>query len=551
MEDWSNIFGEKVPYAHQLRAHAETMTAIDNGFRAIVVTAPARSGKTAMMAMMIDEAKRRQWPVVLYTHRILLTEQTAEKFTDANIEFGIRAAGWEPALLRDVQIASVWTEASRVLRKGKRELHHGKLILVDEGHLMGGPTVTKILRQHLKDGAIVITYTATPVDMPSIYETMIIAAKNSELRAAGIHVPCLIYSGTEPDLKHVKRLSTGEFSEPSLRKAFRLQQIFGHIYENWEQLNPKHEPGVLFACGVPESRWIVEELGKKGVAAAHIDADSVIFNARCTKYSGEEFSGHEARRMRSEVLAMSSDGALPLISNRYILREAIDCPHWKFCVAATAFGSITSYLQACSRVLTSHPGKEVAVLQDHGGSAFRFGSINADQEWELGMTPSQANDLYKQQIVSGETQECHRCPQCGLLRGPAWHSSGKCPGCGFAYSKSIRPVLQVSGELKMVQGSYFGKRRTDSRSDVQKRWEKMYYRGVKSGMSFAQMEALFAKENSWSWPPRSLGLQPVNAADWLRRAKDVPKMRLRPMPVADNNGLFDAKSVASQPKMDF
>jgi hypothetical protein len=45
-------------------------------------------------------------------------------------------------------------------------------------------------------------------------------------------------------------------------------------------------------------------------------------------------------------------------------------------------------------------------------------------------------------------------------------------------------------------------------------------------MTFAQLEATFARENHWLWPPRDMRGMPVNDADWFRPIREVPMQAL-------------------------
>ena len=515
-------------YPHQVRGLAETWRAFDEeGFRAVCLTAPMGAGKSRIAEELIHEATRRNWPVALYVHRRMLVDQMIAKLAEGNIDVGVRAAGYDPALLRDVQVCSIWTENSRVFRKKKRELHKPKLVIVDELHQVGGAIAKKIFKHHLDEGALLFGMTGTPVDLASCFEKLIVCAVNSDLRACGAQIPAIHYGCEEPDLRRIKRLKDGNFSPSDISKAMHIWQIFGRVFEHWQKLNPNQLPTILFAPGVKESIFFAREFCKHDVAAAHIDGTCVYFNECCPTYAGEEFEGESGMEKRHEVAKMCEAGDIKVVCNRFVLREGVD---WRFLahsVLATAFGALHTYLQAGARVLRSYPGLEFATIQDHGGNWHRHGSLNEDREWWLGCTGVEVSDLRKQQYIQGEQVEPTRCPQCGAIRGRTWASAGMCPQCGFSYEQSVRPVIQTDGSLKMMKGSVYGKRRTDKREDAQKRWDRFYFGAKKSGKTFAQAEAWYAHENRWQYPSRGLANMPLTASDWLRRVADVPRERLR------------------------
>ncbi len=528
--DWEQLLG-RPPYLHQLSGHLAILKAIDQqGIRCLCAAAPCRSGKTISAAMLIYEARQRKWPVVFYVNRRMIASQSMDRFSELGIDFGVRMAGHDPALLRDVQIASVQTEGSRVLRRKTRDLHKSGLVIFDEGHLMGGPVARKIIKHHLDQGAVVVLFTATPANLPPEVEHLIVYAYNSTLRQQGIIVPASTIGCTEVDVDKVKKLSNGEFAPKELRRVFRIQQIVGHVVDEWEKYNPQRYPGVMFAPGVPESRYLAISFGKRGIPVAHVDAKSVYFNDACDRHRGETFEGDKGQEMRKTMMAMSKNGELALISSRFILKEAIDGPWWRVCVAATPFGSPVSYVQSCSRILTAckEIGKTSAMLLDFGGNWHRpgLGSINADREWELGQTSAKIAAEANQQRINGQDKEPSRCGNCGAIIGAAWSSSGKCPTCGFKSTASVRPVLQANGQIKILEGPTAKRRREYMQPDVATEWKSMYFRAKRANMTFAQAEALFAKDHGWRFPQRQLPLMPKTSADWLRRVKDVPTARL-------------------------
>lgn len=510
------------PYDFQWKGCADVWQAIDEGYAGIVVTAPPRAGKTKMQEMLIREAMARGWQTVLYTPRISLTKQAIKKLGhEAGLDLGIRAAGYDTELLQRVQIASLWTEASKVLRRGERDLHDSPLVLVDELHLQCGKTACEIYDKHIRNGAHVVGFTATPVDVPvNFFQKQIVATNNSQLRKLGQHVPCIHYGFEEPDLRHVKRIH--DISAAEISEAMHIWQIFGSVFGHWHKLNPDHKPTLLFAPGVKESLWFAKEFAKEGVAAAHIDGGSVYFNDQCVAYAGQTFKGAAGIEAREEVFAMSRDGNLPIITNRFVAREALDLPWLEYCIGATVFGSLASYIQAGSRVLTKSPGKEKAYFLDHGGNWHRHLSLNMDRDWPLGCTSQQISDVIRQEHISGERAEATCCPKCGAIRGAAFKHTGICQQCGLQYTQSVRPVIQRDGTLKRLEGAVYKRRRTYKLADAPAEWRKYYFRFRKAGMTFTQAEGMFALEHAGYYLPRTLPNMPKKAADWVRHIKDVP-----------------------------
>lgn len=512
--------GEVIFWECQERTLDAIEAAAAAGEKRVCVTLPTGGGKTVIMG---ETTRRFSVPTILYTNRRMLREQTSERMDAFGIEHGVRAAGADPALLRDVQVSSIMTEESRVFRRKTWELHPAKLVLIDECHNQTGNVAKKIIDAHVDAGAIVLGFTATPLDLDGIYEHLLIGAVNSELRDCGAHVLCQTYAPDEPDLRHVKQVKVGEdLSDNENKKAIMRPGIFGRVFENWQRLNPDGRPAILFGPDVSGSLWFAEQFYSKGVSAAHIDADRVWIN-------GEVHSS--SQDMRDELARMSKSGEVQVVCNRFVMREGIDWPWLYHCIMATVFGSVTSYLQSGGRLLRAHPSLDHVLLQDHGGNYHRHGSLNSDREWSLGLTSHMVTSMRQDRLREKKEDEPIVCPSCGSvrLRGPA------CLQCGLKAERRSRMVVQASGELKEIEGEIYKPRRVKQMPDTEKIWTQCYMRAKnsKKGMTFRQAEGLFFYENHY-YPPRNLPFMPTHEADWFRRVGDVPTRDLTPKREAVN-----------------
>jgi len=486
-------------------------TAIVGGKRRICVTLPTGGGKTVIMG---ETTRRAAEPTVLYTNRKMLREQTSERMEAFGIEHGIRASGEAPALLRDVQVSSILTEESRVYKKKTWELHGAKRVLVDECHNQTGAVAKKILDKHYEDGAAIIGFTATPLDLDGIYEHLIIGATNSELRECGAHVWCQTFAPDEPDLKKIGPVKVGEdLTDAQNSKAIMRPGIFGRVYDNWKRLNPEQRPAILFGPDVAGSLWFAEQFYARGVPAAHIDSERIWVN-------GESLSSEQENR--NELARMSEAGEVKIVCNRFVMREGIDWPWLYHCIMATVFGSVTSYLQAGGRLLRAHESLDHVLLQDHGGNWHRHGSLNSDREWSLDLTAQMVASLRQDRLRDKKDAEPIVCPKCGKVR-----AGGPICACGHKCERGSRVVVQANGELKVVEGEIYKPKRIREFDNTEKLWTSMYHRAKhsKNGMTFRQAEGLFFYEHHY-YPPRTMPYMPTNELDWFRRVADVPSHEL-------------------------
>jgi superfamily II DNA or RNA helicase len=521
------------PWPHQIRAVSETLAAINAGIRRICVTSPTGGGKTYIASELIRHYLERGMLVVLYTNRKLLVAQTSRVLEAAGHVHGVRAAGYDDDRHRELQVSSIQTEGSRVLRGQRWGLHEADLVIVDEAHLNAGKTARTILDAHREQGASIVGLTATPIDLGDMYDCLVVAGTNSELRACGALVPCLHYGPDEPDLRHIGKVALGEnLTEKQNVRAIMTPAIWSNVLAGWKRYNPDARPTILFGPGVGESLWFAEQFWAAGISAAHIDGADVWVNGKLYRTS---------QSARDDVL----DGSIRVICNRFVLREGIDAPWLSHGIFAAVFGSLQSYLQSGGRLLRASPRLSSVTIQDHGGNWHRHGSLNADRTWNLQYTAGMIAGLRQEQLRCKRCRRCKAkltrgpvCPQCGLLNE---FEPVRCPKCqlilnGYrcrcsyeiAPGKKSRPVIQHDGSLKEMKGDIFKPRRISLRADAEKVWERMYYRAKNKGMTFRQAEALYSRENNYLWPSHEMPLMPRDPLDWFKKVIDVPVERLTP-----------------------
>ena len=432
------------------------------------------------------------------------------------IDYGVRAAEmWQHENLDSkIQIASVPTERSRVFQKKQRNLHYAKLVLWDEAHMQKAASAAKIFKIHEEQGAVNIGLTATPLGISELYSKLIVAGTNSDLRQCGAHLPCSVYAPDEPDLKKVKRNKTGEFQIAEKTYKIWTQTIVGRVVDYYHRLNPERLPTILFAPGVKESMWFVDQLKEAGIRAAHIDGNNVY-------QDGEEYQSSPDKRR--EVVDDLRAGRIDVICNRFVLREGIDIPELYHCILATPIGSLLSYLQTVGRVLRNHSSLDHVKIQDHGGNFWRHGSPNWNRDWERiwRLSDVQITNTRLDRMAEGKEPEPIVCPACGAVRikGP------QCASCNHKHSKSVRMVVQENGTLKKQTGAIMKKKVRQERSDTEKKWTQYYFKAKNSQMTFSQAEGLFKRELGY-WPPRDLPYMPKDDFDRKRKVKDVPAQSL-------------------------
>jgi superfamily II DNA or RNA helicase len=377
---------------------------------------------------------------------------------------------------------------------------------------------------HLSDGAIIIGFSATPLDLESLYDHLVVAGTPTELRGCGALVLANHFGPDEPDLdafrKQGKKFPTeGEdFSEILASTVMRSPTLFGRVSVAFEQTNPEHRATLLFAPGVRESLWFAEQFFAKGITAAHMAAGEVWMNGEwlATATPAEE------QDSREKVLRASKYGSVVVICNRFLLREGIDASWLSHGILATVFGSVQSYLQSGGRLLRAAPGKTICTIQDHGGNWHRHGSLNIDRHWDLRYTAGMVYQLRADRIRSKEEPEPWRCPVCMQIQ-----TSRRCK-CGYRPGpKPSRPVVTTDEKLIELTGDIFRPVRIDQTPIGVKHWKQTYWRCKRAKLTFRQAIGLYARENGGAYPDPTWPLMPREEMDCYRLIADVAMDRLR------------------------
>ena len=520
-------------WPHQSQAVFDAVRLMNEGERAFCITSPTGGGKSRVVQRLCEHIVKDGQVAAVMSNRILLTTQLLRGLNKSGIRVGCRAAGFEAWTDADapVQVISGPTEISRVMNRRKRfgedaKLHAADLILVDEAHIQAGDKTKEILDEYKNQhGSTIVGISATPLGVSHIYDHLIIAGNNTSLRACGALVAAKCYEPAVIDLPKIRKSKTGVFSQQELEdatKAIWSQHVVGHIFEHWKQLNPDARPSLGMAPGVRESLGMATEYWKRGINAAHIDAEGIFVNG--------EYKRTNEQADRDELFEMARDGKVPQIWNRYVLREAIDLPWLYMLSLATPIASLVSYVQVVGRVLRVHPSKSFAVIADHCGAIRMHGSPNADRDddWRQYFHEADTDKITKDRqrnLTDPDNKEPEpiTCPQCKQIR----RTGNKCPGCGFEHQKSVRMVIQEDGRLKPSSGDVYPRRKVTQKPDTERKWIAVYHRmkNARTPKTFSQALALFKKENRY-YPPENLPFMPKDKADFHRKINHVDRADL-------------------------
>jgi superfamily II DNA or RNA helicase len=480
-------------WSHQARAINLGFQAKDAGYRCIAITSPTGSGKRRVIAEMCKQAAQKGERSLILTNRRAITWQTVLEAEAHELDYGMLAAGYKPSRWQhQITVAMVQTARSRLKLA---ELPETDNVYIDECH---NRAFEPLRQAYLDRGATVFGFTATPVGLQG-YDHLIVAAKPSELVQAGVIVPCRAYSPEQPLVKGVMRWKVGEHFDERLQAIINeyRTEVFANVLDWWLELNPFGLPTMLFAPGVPESRWFAEAFTKRGIPAAHIDGET---------------SDHE----RERIMNASREGSIKVVCSCGVLREGADWPWIRHGILVQVCGQVSTYLQIVGRLLRAYPGKGEAILQDHAGAYYRHGSPNEDRVWRLGDTDASIARATWERRKDGKEPEPIRCPRCGGER----RYSPKCPHCGYEHSHSVRIVRFQDGKLREVRGNLVKKRKRVP--PEQREWTGCLYAAANRGMTLGQAAGWYhQKTGKWPTPDLKPAPPPRDSTDWARECGNV------------------------------
>lgn len=485
------------PWPHQPIGQDAVVADLKAGHKAVCMTTPTGGGKTFMVANIIRRVTDEfGWRVALFTNRRILTRQGTKTLVSEGIDHGIIAAGYPMDVQRRVQVVSSPTLASRISRE-KMDFPPFDLAIFDEAHRRDFDFIHEYCR---KRTIARLGVTATPLNVGDLFDRLIIAGKNSELRACGALVPCDVFAPSEPDMRGVKMVR-GEYVHKGMVQRVMQCLCFADVFDAWKAQNPWGTPTLVFAPGVPESKWFRDEFESRGVRAAHID-------------------GETTEQEREDIFAAHKDGEIKVISSFGVLREGANLPWVDYGILVQVCGALSTYLQIVGRLLRAYPDKKKAILQDHAGAWWRHGSPNMDRAWELTQTDKQLAKERKIARQRGEILEGICCPKCHGIRmaGP------KCPHCGFEHKRSVRPVRMLDGTLKKMVGEVIKPKVQPSQDE--RNWKSCLFAAARSGHTVRQAAGRFYKLTG-RWPNGLANTPDHGSVDWNRRAGEVYPWLLR------------------------
>lgn len=410
---------------YQLEAIALLDAAVADGSRAPLLVMPTGSGKTHLAAELIRRGLADHRRSLFLAPRRELVTQTCATLDAAGMDYGVHLAGVD-ALRRTyapVQVASVDTLLSRMIRRQRLVLPPFDLVLVDEAHLSITAARARLLDFWPEALRIGLTATPTRKDgraLGMLYDRLIEPTTVAKLTAAGYLAPARYFSVAEPDLERV-RITAGDFNARDLDAAMNAPALVGDIVSTWLQRAADRRT-VVFCSSIAHSVAVAEAFQRAGVAAEHVDAAT-------------------PQDDRAATFARFLDGRTQVLTNCFIASYGFDCPPVSAVVLARPTRSLMLYLQMIGRGLRIAPDKADCLVLDHSGCVHLHGFAHDERLWTL----DGEHALAESESTPKERGERDRidCPECAAV----FAGTRTCPECGYYLAPRGKVVETLDGEL--------------------------------------------------------------------------------------------------------
>ena len=376
-----------------------------NGTMGVCCCLPCRSGKSYIMAKLIQQAHK---PVLVLAHRHTLIAQHKDLLQGLGV------------LTEKVRVESVFTEANRLNQHSPDELG---LIIIDEAHLSEASSYRKVCEYY---NARRVLFTATPRRLDgkplTLADKLVIGISANELITRGAIADYDYYA---PDLgldTHSLDVVMGEFNNTQVNDLMCQPTIYGDVIKHYNLLGDNRQ-AIAYCALVKHSQQVADMFNKHGISAVSID-------------------GGMSLKERDKRMDKFRRGEVRILANCALISEGVTLPNASVGLLLRPTCSLPLFIQQACRVLTPQEGKK-AVIIDFVNNCQRFGLPTDDHEWSL------EGEAPKQRVTNDDgsftVRQCTNCFRC-------FKTAPVCPHCGFVYEVKGRELKQMQDiELKKIE----------------------------------------------------------------------------------------------------
>lgn len=476
---------------YQVAALEALGRAFVGGHRAPLLVAPTGSGKTVIAAAVIDREVRRGRRVAFLAPRRELIAQTCMKLDTFGIHYGVVMAG-DPrsSMMAPVQVCSVDTLRSRLVRSGRVPMAEPEIVIIDEAHLYVTAKRKEVVG--LWPAAICVGLSATPVrgdgrGLGVLFDELIEVATVGELTEHGFLAPARYYSLSEPDLQRVQ-IRAGDYALGELSEVMSRTKLVADVVSTWME----HAGGrrtAVFAVDRRHSAALAEQFQAQGVAAEHVD-------------------GAMPAAIRDAVFARFRGGETQVLCNCQLAQYGFDLPAMSCVVLARPTRSLPLYLQMIGRGLRPADGKADCLILDHSGAVLMHGLADQVRNWTLEGCRDFGRDSGRKG-GSAAAPTMIKCPKCTCV----FSRRAQCPSCGWWAPVKPKAVSTLEGELVEVGNVDRCRTMGHQRRFYQELLGYVRETGKRPGYAAHRFREKYGEFPPWDWQ----GLEPLAPGMDIRR----------------------------------
>lgn len=391
--------------------------------KSVLIQLCTGGGKTALAASMVKAALGKGKSIMFCVHRKDLIKQTAKAFNDFDIDYSFIAAGYTTNPYAKAHIASIDT-----LRNRLRQSPVPDLVFIDECHLAGSKSWSRIINYYKEKGAWIIGLSATPTRLDGVglgihFDQMVQGPTMRWLIDNNYLSDYRMFAPSVPDLTGIKT-RMGDYSKGELSDRMCTEtKLIGDAIRHYRE----HAPGsraIVYCVSRKHSEYVTEQFKDAGIAAHHIDGETPMVE-------------------RGRIIRAFADGEIKVLSNVSLITTGFDLASQvgRDVVVETIIDlaptqSLSLYLQKIGRGLRMKD--KPAVLLDHAGNVQRHGMPCEERMWSLYDNARLKGDEDDERAVP-----VRRCPSCYFCHSPA----KSCPSCGHLYKVQYREIKEEDGDL--------------------------------------------------------------------------------------------------------
>jgi superfamily II DNA or RNA helicase len=301
---------------------------------------PTGGGKTHCAMAVIKHGLAHNKRILFTVDRLVLADQTIEKFAEHGIRCGVIQGDHPTNLAAPVQVASIQTLRSREFWP-ECDLH-----INDEAHVQYDWVTGNLDKQKN------IGLSATPftTGLGLHWDALVVGVTTAQLIEMGYLSAYVAFGPSAPDLTGVKT-SMGDYNTKQLEP--RVTEIIGKVVDHYEE-HAEGRKTLAFAVNVAHAEALAEQFNARGINAGFV-------------------SHHDTFDERQTKLALFRRGAIRVMCNVEVLTKGFDLPDVTCLILARPTKSLSLHIQMMGRGLRTAENKENCLILDHAGNIERLG----------------------------------------------------------------------------------------------------------------------------------------------------------------------------------